>query len=220
VARECATDRDLALLTAAAGLDPRLFADVADRAVAGALQLDEAGLPATAAQFAARVDAARSEVAAHGGAVREAVKSVLTAAKEARAALATLAAPPFAAGRESIERQLATLLANGWVRDVPGDVFPQLHKYVRAAVRRAQRLREDVARDRRLEAEVSPYESAWRALAADSGSGDRPELERLRWMLEEFRLSLFAQELRTLAPVSARRLEAQLARAREEASGA
>jgi hypothetical protein len=38
-------------------------------------------------------------------------------------------------------------------------------------------------------------------------------------MIEEFRLSLFAQDLRTLGPVSARRLEAQLARARTEAAG-
>ena len=41
----------------------------------------------------------------------------------------------------------------------------------------------------------------------------------LRWMIEEFRLSLFAQDLRTLAPISAQRLEAQLARARAEATG-
>jgi ATP-dependent helicase HrpA len=42
---------------------------------------------------------------------------------------------------------------------------------------------------------------------------------RLRWMIEEFRLSLFAQDLRTVTPISARRLEAQVARARAEAAG-
>jgi ATP-dependent helicase HrpA len=221
VARECAMDRELALLTAAAGLDPRLFGDVADRAVADALRLDDLGSPTSAEQFAARVDAARSEVAAHGSAVRQTVKSVLMAAREVRSALASLTAPPFAAGRRSIESQLGRLLAAGWVRDVPATVFPQLHKYLRAAARRAQRLRDDVNRDRRLEAEVTPFEAAWQDLqsAPAEAAGDRPELERLRWMIEEFRLSLFAQELRTLAPVSARRLEAQLGRAREEASG-
>ena len=220
VARECATDRELALLTAAAGLDPRLFADIADRAVGDALQLDQAGLPVTAAQFIARLDAARGEVAIRGVAVRQAVKSVLMAAMEARAALAAVDAPAFAAGRRSIDRQLAALLAAGWVRDTPATVFPQLPKYVRAAARRAQRLREDVVRDRRLEAEVAPYEAAWRALATEvTGRADRPELERLRWMIEEFRLSLFAQDLRTLGPVSAKRLEAQVVRARGEAAG-
>jgi len=220
VARECAADRELALLTAAAGFDPRLFADIADRAVGDALQLDEAGLPVTAAQFIARLDAARGEVAIRGVAVRQAVTSVLMAAKEARAALAAVDAPAFAAGRRSIDRQLAALLAAGWVRDTPATVFPQLPKYVRAAARRAQRLREDVVRDRRLEAEVAPYQAAWRALATEvTGRADRPELERLRWMIEEFRLSLFAQDLRTLGPVSAKRLEAQVVRARGEAAG-
>jgi hypothetical protein len=38
-------------------------------------------------------------------------------------------------------------------------------------------------------------------------------------MIEEFRLSLFAQDLRTLGPVSAKRLEAQVVRARGEAAG-
>jgi ATP-dependent helicase HrpA len=221
VARECSTDRELALLTAAAGIDHRLFADVADRAVADALRLDDGGVPVTAAQFDSRVGAARPEVAVHGGAVRQSVKSVLMASREARSALEALGAPPFAAGRQSIERQLARLFAGGWVRETPAAVFPQLHKYVRAAARRAQRMREDVARDRRLQAEIAPYAAALQEMEATSvtARGDRPELERLRWMIEEFRLSLFAQDLRTLAPVSAKRLDAQLARAREEASG-
>ncbi|MBK7903407.1 MAG: DUF3418 domain-containing protein [Proteobacteria bacterium] len=45
------------------------------------------------------------------------------------------------------------------------------------------------------------------------------ERERLRWMVEEFRLSLFAQDLRTLLPVSAKRLEEQLQLALHEAAG-
>ncbi|MCU0257741.1 MAG: ATP-dependent RNA helicase HrpA [Solirubrobacteraceae bacterium] len=220
VIAESAADRELALLAAAAGADRSLFAEIADRALGGALRLEEAGTPTTAAGFAARVDAARSQVAAQGAAVAHVVKAALAALKETRAALAPLQAPPFATGRLSIERQLQALLAPGWVRDTPEPAFGQLSKYLRAAARRARRLREDVARDRRLEAEVAPYEAAWRGLAgAAAARSPRPELERLRWMIEEFRLSLHAQDLRTLAPVSARRLEAQLARAREEAAG-
>jgi ATP-dependent helicase HrpA len=67
---------------------------------------------------------------------------------------------------------------------------------------------------------VAPFEVAFRALAAKTAPGEAgPELERLRWMIEEFRLSLFAQDLRTAAPVSARRLEAQLDQARAEVAG-
>jgi ATP-dependent helicase HrpA len=197
-----------------------LFAEVADRAVADALQLEAASLPRCEKEFTARVDAARPEVAAHGEAVARAVKAVLLALKEVRAALEPLKGAVFSAGRESVLRQLETLLSNGWVRETPAAAFGQLPKYVRATARRAQRLRDDVNRDRRLEAEVAPFAAAWRTLHARVASaGPSAELERLRWMIEEFRLSLFAQELRTLGPVSAKRLEAQLARARAAVAG-
>jgi len=220
VIRQCAGDREFALLAAAAGFDRGLFAEVADRAIEDAMLLDERHLPRTEAQFAARVNAARSDVAACGEHVAHAVKGVLMALKEARASLAPLAAPAFAASRESIQRQLAALLTPGWVRRTPAAAFSQLPKYVKAAARRAQRLRDDVNRDQKLDAQVAPFVAALRELDTKCGPfGPGPELERLRWMIEEFRLSLFAQDLRTQGPVSAKRLEAQLAKARDESSG-
>ena len=77
--------------------------------------------------------------------------------------------------------------------------------------------RRDLAseRDRKLDAQVVPYETGLRALVARADpASPASEQQRLRWMIEEFRLSLFAQELRTLGPVSARRLEEQLRLAR------
>jgi ATP-dependent helicase HrpA len=220
VVRQCAGDREFALLAAAAGFDRGLFAEVADRAVADALRLDERHPPRTEAEFAAQVNAARADVAGQGEHVARAVKGVLTSLKEARAALAPLAAPAFAAGRDSIQRQLAALLAPGWVRRTPAPAFSQLPKYVKAAARRAERLRDDVNRDQKLDAQAAPFVVALRELAQKCGPfGPGPELERLRWMIEEFRLSLFAQDLRTQGPVSAKRLEAQLARARQESAG-
>jgi ATP-dependent helicase HrpA len=220
VVRQCAADREFALLAAAAGFGRGLFDEVADRAVADALRLDERHLPRTEAQFASRVNSARGEVAGRGEHVAHAVKGVLAALKEARAALAPLAAPAFAAGRDSIHRQLAALLAPGWVRRTPAAAFSQLPKYVKAAARRAQRLRDDVNRDQKLDAQVAPFAGALRELDTKCGPfGPGPELERLRWMIEEFRLSLFAQDLRTQGPVSAKRVETQLAKARDESAG-
>jgi ATP-dependent helicase HrpA len=221
VVRHCLADRELALLTAAAGLDRSLFHEVADRAVADALRLDEAGLPRTPAEFAARVDAGRGEIAAHGEHVARVVRAVLLALKELRAALEPLQAPAFAAARESLQRQVASLTGPGWVRSTPAAEFGQMPKYVRAAARRAQRLRDDLARDRRLDAEVTPFAAACAALLAQAApAGPGAELRRLRWMIEEFRVSLFAQELRTPLPVSARRLDEQVRLARREAGRA
>jgi len=218
ITRYWASDREFALLVAAAGFDRALFREIADRAVAEAMGLGERDLPRTASEFAARVDAARARVTERGEAIGRVVKAVLVAFKDARAALAALGAPAFASGRASIVRQLETLLVPGWVRQTPAQVFHQLPKYVRAAARRAERLRNDVERDRKLDAGLAPFETALQALVARADpAAAAPERQRLRWMIEEFRLSLFAQELRTLGPVSAKRLEEQLRLARAEA---
>jgi ATP-dependent helicase HrpA len=221
ISRHWAGDREFALLVAAAGFDRALFREIADRAVAEAMGIGERGLPRTASEFAARVDAARARVAERGDAIGRIVKAVLVAFKDARAALGELGelgAPAFSSGRTAIARQLETLLAPGWVRQTPAQVFHQLPKYVRAAAHRAERLRNDVERDRKLDAQLVPFETALQALVARADpTAPAPERERLRWMIEEFRLSLFAQELRTLGPVSAKRLEEQLRRARAEA---
>jgi ATP-dependent helicase HrpA len=80
------------------------------------------------------------------------------------------------------------------------------------------RARGDLERDRRLQAQVDPYVAQWRRLESrvdpESPSVER---ERFRWMIEEFRLSLFAQDLKTLLPISAQRLDAQLKLALREA---
>jgi ATP-dependent helicase HrpA len=215
IARHWAGDREFALLVAAAGFDRGLFREIADRAVADVMALGERGVPRTASEFAARVDAGRSRVAERGEAIGRVVKAVLVALKDVRAALAELGAPAFSAGRASIVGQLESLLAPGWVRQTPEQAFQQLPKYVRAAARRAERLRNDVERDRKLDAQVAPFETALRALAARADpAAPAPEQQRLRWMIEEFRLSLFAQELRTLGPVSTKRLDEQLRLAR------
>jgi ATP-dependent helicase HrpA len=95
-----------------------------------------------------------------------------------------------------------------------------LPKYVRAIARRLERARGDIERDRKLQSQVEPYAQQVRRLRL-SADLDMPgnERERLRWMVEEFRLSLFAQDLRTLLPVSAKRLEEQLQLALRESSG-
>jgi ATP-dependent helicase HrpA len=149
------------------------------------------------------------------------VKAVLLALKDVRVQMGLLNGAPFAAVRNSVNDQLAELLAPGWVRDTPDGWWSQLPKYVRAIARRLERARGDLERDHGLQSQVAPFAQQVRSLRL-SADLDMPanERERLRWMVEEFRLSLFAQDLRTLLPVSARRLEEQLQLASREATGA
>jgi ATP-dependent helicase HrpA len=218
VRRNCAADRDLTLLAAAAGMGRGLFDEIADRAVAEAMHATTKHEPRNKEEFDAAVDSARAGVAEQGAELQRYARNTLAGLKEARSALDAIGATAFAGARNSIAQQLAALTAPGWLRRTPQPWLRQLPKYLRAAARRAERLRNAVERDRKLHEQLIPYESALRELQLAQGgdAAPAPERERLRWMLEEFRVSLFAQELKTLQPVSATRLDEQLRLARAE----
>ena len=74
---------------------------------------------------------------------------------------------------------------------------------------RIEKMRGDPARDARLMAEWQQSASHFMRAARDrlAGKNTDPKLVDFRWMLEELRVSLFAQELRTPMPVSAKRLQ-------------
>jgi len=226
VRRQLASDREFTLLVAAAGFGQELMQEIADRAVQDAIlpaelwQGTTERWPRTREAFDALVDAGRAQVVDRGLELARTAGAVLESLREVRALLGSMGAPAFTSVRDSVAQQLAGMLAPGWIRSTPDAWWGQLPKYVRAMVRRLERARGDVERDRRLQAQVEPYSVELGRLVA-AADPDTPALarERLRWMLEEFRLSLFAQELRTLQPVSARRLDEQLELARREARG-
>ena len=91
--------------------------------------------------------------------------------------------------------------------DTPWAALAHLPRYLKAVVLRLDKLRADPARDAQRLAELRPLEQRWlRRLAELKGTADA-RLSEYRWLLEELRVSLFAQELRTPQPVSAKRLD-------------
>ena len=82
-----------------------------------------------------------------------------------------------------------------------------LPRYLKAVVMRLDKQRADPARDAQRLAELRPLEQRWlRRLIERKGTADA-RLDEYRWLLEELRVSLFAQELRTPQPVSVKRLD-------------
>ncbi len=80
-------------------------------------------------------------------------------------------------------------------------------RYLKAVALRLDKLKADPARDAARSAELRPLEQRYlRRLGELKGASD-PRLDEYRWLLEELRVSLFAQELRTPQPVSVKRLE-------------
>src|SRR5690606_26464662 len=103
----------------------------------------------------------------------------------------------FARGNyDDLERQLARLVYPGFLREVPLERLAEYPRYLKAMALRAERLRRDPARDQARMLEVRPFEQALEAAEAAGLAGD-PRWQALRWKLEEWRVSLFAQELGT-----------------------
>ena len=125
---------------------------------------------------------------------------------EAQAELKPWLEPPligFArASYDDLREQLAMLLAPGFLRELPTARLAHYPRYLKAMRLRAERLRQDPARDQQRMLQVLPY---WREYLKHQSAGHEA-LDELRWLIEEWRVSLFAQELKTAEPVSAKRL--------------
>lgn len=108
---------------------------------------------------------------------------------------------------EDISAQLQRLCPKHFVTQTPWSQAQHLPRYLKAITARLDKWRVDAARDAKLLAELRPLEQRYlRRLAELKGTRDA-RLEDFRWQLEELRVSLFAQELRTPQPVSVKRLE-------------
>lgn len=112
---------------------------------------------------------------------------------------------------QDIREQLQHLVYRGFVARTPYRWLIHLPRYLRAIGMRLDKLALAPARDGQKMAEIRPL---WKACLQRMEQRRRerihdPELEQYRWMLEELRVSLFAQELKTAVPVSVKRLVRQ-----------
>jgi ATP-dependent helicase HrpA len=118
------------------------------------------------------------------------------------------------ATRKEIRDHVARLVYPGFISETPWSKLGHLERYMKAVRLRLERLAQNPAKDRSREAEIAPHWRAYTARADDPRHRDaeHPELDRFRWLLEEWRVSLFAQELRTVEPVSAKKIAEQWAK--------
>lgn len=158
-----------------------------------------------AAAFEARLEAGRGQLVEVANELSLQVAAALAAYNAASRRLDT----GRGAAAEEVRDQLARLIYPGFVAATPIARMRRLQRYLRAAELRLERLAQDPYRDAERAAQVQPWWHRYTARVAAGADGVDSELEEFRWMIEEFRISLFAQELRTAQPISARRLERQ-----------
>jgi len=114
-------------------------------------------------------------------------------------------ATPAAAA--DIRAQLAWLAPAGFLLVTPWERLKEFPRYLQALEQRLEKLARDPRRDAQLAAEIAPLESRYRERVKAERGLRPPGGDEFRWLLEEFRVSLFAQQLKTRVPISARRLQ-------------
>ena len=135
----------------------------------------------------------------------------LSAAGRVRKRTRVLPAPALRATVADVHAQLERLVAPGFVRRAGTDRLPDLHRYVRGIEYRLDHLAGDVARDQRRMAEVRPLEREY--VAAVNEMERVPDAVRaVMWLLEELRMSVFAQPVGVAGPVSAKRIRQEFER--------
>ncbi len=107
---------------------------------------------------------------------------------------------------KDIQQQLAALVYPHFLIETPFEWLQHLPRFLQAVEQRIEKLQQMPAADRERMAKLRPFLLACQKKMA-AGENPHPALIQLRWMLEEYRVSVFAQGLKTSQPVSPKRLE-------------
>ena len=171
---------------------------VCDRAFIG-----EDELPRNEKAFKEQIKRARSRLPA----VKEALSRYLQETAAAYAELnGKLGKHPLT---HLMRQRLQTLLAAGFATRTPWAQWPRLPIYLKAMTLRLEKYSSNPARDAAREADIQELEQMWQEKTdglVKQGQPVSDDLAAFRWMIEELRVSLFAQELKTPYPVSVKRL--------------
>jgi ATP-dependent helicase HrpA len=180
-----------------------LRAQIIDLALDRAFLADP--LPTDAGSFSRRMDEGRSrlnliaqEVARQAGVVLSEWAAAQRKLKDSKPAREVV---------DDVQAQLQRLVEKQFLLKTPWPALQHLPRYLKAVVLRLDKLRADPARDQQRLAELRPLEQRYLRRLAELKGAAHARMDDYRWLLEELRVSLFAQELRTPQPVSAKRLD-------------
>jgi ATP-dependent RNA helicase HrpA len=215
IADRLSTQAKLALSHNPHGGVAAMFADCVN--CAADYLMAEAGGPAWDREGFERLSTAvRSGLHELTAAVVTQVESALRLARAVGARLQDCHAGVLQPAAADMRAQLSGLVYPGFVAATGYGRLPHLTRYLRGIERRLDKLPENPGRDAASMAVAQRAEQAYRQAVAElpASRRDQPDVTEVRWMLEELRVSLFAQALGTQGPVSENRILGALARLR------
>ncbi|AQQ20922.1 ATP-dependent RNA helicase HrpA [Burkholderia cenocepacia] len=194
--------REMAMQYMSLGTQDELRDQLIDTALDRACLQDP--LPDDDASFHARRDEGRSRLNLHAQEIARLVGQIL--AEYAGLVKKLAQAKPFAQAHADLQQQLAALVGKRFVIDTPYAQLAHFPRYLKGIALRIDKLKADPARDAKQSAELLPLAQQYQRAVSQRGGVADARLAEFRWLLEELRISLFAQELRTPMPVSVKRL--------------
>jgi ATP-dependent helicase HrpA len=197
--------RELALQYMAFGTEAELKARLVEATLARCCLLEP--LPADADAFAKRCAEAKSRVSLVAQEFMRLAGQLLAEYLALQKRLSGVKTFPEVVA--DIQAQLAALLPKDFLVAFPWAHLAHFPRYLKGAAVRLDKLRNNPARDAQAMADWKQLAQAWERerLARRRAGVEDPALEEFRWLLEELRIGIYAQELKTPMPVSVKRLQ-------------
>jgi ATP-dependent helicase HrpA len=206
--------RDIGLLFMQLGSVEALIEEIVMMAIERAFMQD--GLASTKAEFEESLQKGKPRFVLIAGDIAKHVLLTLQEHAEVSKKIATAKALSNSAF-EDIRQQLQGLVHAQFLGQTPYEQLVHLPRYLKAIGLRIEKLRSNTARDAQCQKDWESLARPWQKMRQGAkGSGhyqleQDPRIKEFRWQLEELRVALFAQELRTPTPMSVKRLEKVLA---------
>lgn len=164
------------------------------------------GLPTTQQEFTAKAQEARARM----NLIAQEIGKILLVILNEHSALSKklqASAKSFPDCVADIQNQLNWLLPKGFLLKKPWEQLAHYPRYLKAAQIRLERVRNSIDRDKQLMKDVTDLQLHWVRASSQLKGQEDESLNQFAWQLQELRVSLFAQELRTPMPVSVKRLQ-------------
>ena len=172
------------------------------------------------AQFESRIEQCKANLFPTARALLEALAAAMHGLQLVRGKIDTLGQMGYADTLNDVQAQLDLLFASGFVSTTSVRRLGHYERYLRAIEWRLDKVEEDPRRDYRRQDEIRPFQQANEQLAALAEPyRSLPEVAAFGWLLQEYRVSVFAQHLGTAEPASAKRLRQRWQAARSALAG-
>lgn len=157
------------------------------------------------------VDAVRADINDEVLKIAQQVEEGLTLANQCQKQMKGNVPLTMVSALGDCKSHLSQLVYPGFVSDIGAARLPDWNRYIKGLVRRLEKLPIDPNKDRMQQVTIDKVTAAWEKAKSKYPADIVPDaLHEIRWMIEELRVSLFAQQLGTAYPISAKRITARL----------